>query len=84
MGISPNITFIHAYEPKLDNKYDENHFIGFRYYEEELNVPNSNYFTLLKRYESKYFILEKNEIIKDINGEKFYNPFLTAVRLYIK
>ena len=84
IGISPNITFIHAYEPKLENKFDEDNFIGFRYYEEGLNVPNSKYFTLIKRYESKYFILEKNEIIKDINGEKFYNPNLNCFSIIYK
>jgi len=32
MGISPNITFIYSYNQKIKNGYDENKFIGFRYY----------------------------------------------------
>lgn len=81
IGISPNITFLHAYEPKLKFKYNENDFIGFRYYETGFSAPNSKYFTLIKRYDSKYDILEKNEKIKDINGEKFFNQNLNCFSL---
>ena len=73
LGISQNITFLHLYEPNEDKKYNENKFIGFRYYENGPNHPNSKYFTLINRYDSKYYILEKNIIIKDINGELFFD-----------
>lgn len=35
LGISPNITFLHLYEPNESKEYNENKFIGFRYYDEE-------------------------------------------------
>lgn len=84
MGISPNISFLHPYEPKLEKKYDENNFIGFRYYEEGINVPDTKYFTLIKRYNTKYYILEKNGTIKDIYGEKFENPNLNCFSIIYK
>ena len=84
MGISPNITFLHPYDPKLEKKYDENNFIGFRYYEEGINSQNTKYFTLIKRYNSKYYILEKNGLIKDIYGEKFENPNLDCFSIIYK
>ena len=84
MGISPNITFLHSYEPKLEKEYDENNFIGFRYYEEGINVPDTKYFTLIKRYNSKYYILEKNSSINDIYDEKFKNPNLDCFSIIYK
>ena len=76
MGISKNITFIHLYEEENVNKYNANKFIGFRYYDKDPKNFNSHFFTLVKRYDSKYYILEKNEKIKDINDENFYDPDL--------
>jgi len=84
MGISPNITFLHSYEPKLEKEYDENNFIGFRYYEEGINVHDTKYFTLIKRYNSKYYILEKNSSINDIYDEKFENPNLDCFSIIYK
>ena len=84
MGISPNITFLHSYEPKLEKEYDENNFIGFRYYEEGINVPDTKYFTLIKRYNSKYYILEKNSSINVIYDEKFENPNLDCFSIIYK
>ena len=71
MGISKNITFIHLYESKNENLYIKNKFIGFRYYTNEQKSSDSQFFTLVNRYDSKYYILEKNKIIKDIDGKKF-------------
>ena len=71
LGITPNITFIHLYEPKEEKGYNENNCIGFRYYKNGSNNSNPIYFTLIKKYDSKYYILEKNESIKDINGKIF-------------
>ena len=42
----------------------------------EQKASDSQFFTLIKRYDSKYYILEKNKIIKDINGKIFYNSDL--------
>ena len=47
-----------------------------RYYTNEQKASDSQFFTLIKRYDSKYYILEKNKIIKDINGKIFYNSDL--------
>ena len=47
LGISPNITFLHIYEPKNNKKYNENKFIGFRYYDKGPNQLESKYFTLI-------------------------------------
>ena len=76
LGISPKITFLHLYEPKEEKQYNENKFIGFKYYDKGPNEPDSKYFTLVNRYDSKYFILEKNETIKDINNELFLDKDL--------
>ena len=76
LGISPKITFLHLYESKEEKQYNENKFIGFKYYDKGPNEPDSKYFTLANRYDSKYFILEKNETIKDINNELFLDKDL--------
>ena len=73
MGISPNITFLHLYEPNEFQEYDENTFIGFRYYDNEPKQKISKYFTLVNCYDSKYHILEKNQSIKDINNQLFFD-----------
>ena len=78
LGISPNITFLHIYEPKNNKKYNENKFIGFRYYDKGPNQLESKYFTLINRYDSKFFILEKNESIKDIDNEPFFDENLNC------
>ena len=76
MGISKNITFIHLYEKEKNKEYDENKFIGFRYFEKDPKSRDPKYFTLIKRYDSKFYILEKNKEIKDINNNNFYEPNL--------
>ncbi len=78
MGISPNITFIHLYDQKIKNGYDENKFIGFRYYKNGPNKFDSNYFTLINKYDLKYYILEKSENLKDINNDSFFNQELNC------
>jgi hypothetical protein len=81
LGISPNITFLHVFEPKDNKIYNEKKFIGFRYYENEGKTLNSKYFTLIKRYDSKFYILEKNEVIKDIDNNSFFNKDLDCFAL---
>ena len=78
MGISPNITFIYKYDQKIKNGYDENKFIGFRYYKKSPNKFDPNYFTLVNKYDLKYYILEKNEKLKDINNDSFFNQDLNC------
>ena len=78
MRISPNITFIHSYDQKMKNGYDTNKFIGFRYYKNDPNIFDLNYFTLINKYDLKYYILEKNEKLKDINNNSFFNQELNC------
>ena len=73
LGISPNITFLHLYEPNESKEYNENKFIGFRYYDGEPKQQISKYFTLINCYDSKYYILEKNQTMKDINNKLFFD-----------
>ena len=82
MGISPYITFIHLYDEKFNNKYNENKFIGFRYYEKGPKSLDSNYFTLINKSGTKYIILEKNEFnLKDIDDKFFYDPNLNCFNI---
>ena len=75
IGISKKISFL--YTPSLkDNKlYDKDNCIGFRYYEKNKS-ERCNYFTLIKKYDKKFYILEKEKNICDINGELFYDEKL--------
>ena len=77
MGISKNISFI--YFPCKDNRYeyDKNKCIGFRYFESSI-VKKCKYFTLIKRYDNRFFILEKDNSILDINGDSFYDEELNC------
>ena len=82
-GISPNITFIHSYSDDNKIHYDPLKFIGFRYYE---NGPQQegNFFTLIKVNNYKFFILEKNESVKDINDNLFYEEKLNCYEIIRK
>ena len=42
------------------------------------NEFDSDYFTLINKYDLKYYILEKNEKIKDINNDSFFNQKLNC------
>ena len=84
LGISQNITFLHLFYEEEDKKYNENKFIGFRYYDKGPNQLDSKYFTLINRYDSKYYILEKNEKIKDINGKYFFDKELDCFSIIHK
>ena len=77
LGISPHITFIHSYSDDKERHYNPSKFIGFRYYE---NGPKQEgkFFTLIKINNYKYFILEKNEKLEDINGALFYDENLNC------
>ena len=71
VGISENVTFLHLYDVKEKIGYNENNFIGFRYYEKGPKEKDPVYFTLIKKYAAKYYILEKYEKKRDINGNLF-------------
>ena len=78
LGISRNITFLYLYDKNEKKEYNENKFIGFRYYDIGQNQSNSKYFTLIKRYNTKFHILEKDESIKDINNKNFFDKELNC------
>ena len=84
LGISKNITFIHLYEPNVELEYNENKIIGFKYYENGPLDKNINYFTLVNKYDSKYFILEKDKTLNDINDKSFYNKNLDCYSIMKK
>ena len=86
LGISKNISFLHSFSNEYDEYYDPEKIIGFRYYE---NGPykNGNYFTIIKRNNYKYFILEKDNSenpMKDINNISFYDEELNCYKIIRK
>ena len=89
LGISDNITFLHEFLEDKKEHYNPDKFIGFRYYENYKNVTKEphaygNYFTLVKQNYSKYFILEKDDYLKDINGKKFYDEKINCQQIMKK
>ena len=82
-GISSNITFIHSYSDDTKIPYDPFKFIAFRYYE---NGPQQGgkFFTLIKVNSYKFFILEKNDSVKDINNKLFYEEELNCYEIIRK
>ena len=86
LEVSPNITFLHSYSDYNNEYYDFQKFIGFRYYE---NGPtkNGNYFTIIKKSDSKYYILEKDnskESVNDIENNTFYDTELNCYEIMRK
>ena len=77
LGISNNITFLHSFSKSEQQNYNPNEFIGFRYYENPKN-KSAKFFTIIKKNYSKYFILEKNDGVKDINNNSFYDANLNC------
>jgi len=77
MGISKNISFIFLPCKDNSNEYDKNNCIGFRYFESSI-VKKCNYFTLIKAYDKRFFILEKEKSILDIDGNSFYDEELNC------
>ena len=89
LGISENITFLHEYLEDKKDHYNPDKFIGFRYYENNKKEKKGsyaygNYFTLVRKNYSKYFILEKDNSIKDMNGNKFYDENINCYQIMKK
>ena len=72
LGISSNITFLHSFSNNEKQNYNPNKFIGFRYYTNGLE-KSGKFFTIIKKNYSKYFILEKNKTMKDMDNKLFYD-----------
>ena len=75
MGISKKISLLYAPLEQDNDNYDKNKCIGFRYYE-KCKLDNCNYFTLVRKYGKKFFILEKDKNFFDIKNEEFYDEKL--------
>ena len=80
LGISSNITFLHSFSNNEKQNYNPNEFIGFRYYINGLK-KSGKFFTLIKKNYSKYFILEKNEAVKDMDNKPFYDENLNCYEI---
>ena len=80
LGISSKISFIHSYYSDEKEQFNPNKFIGFRYYQ---NGPlnSGKFFTLIRNNYSKYFILEKDLTVKDLNGKDFYDKELNSYEI---
>ena len=80
LGISSNITFLHSYSNNEKQNYNPNEFIGFRYYKDGAK-KTGKFFTIIKKNYSKYFILEKNETVRDIENKSFYDESLNCYEI---
>ena len=77
IGISEKISFLYAPLAKDNSNYDKSKCIGFRYYELNRN-ERCNYFTLVNKYDNRFFILEKDKNIFDFKGVSFYDEKLNC------
>ena len=75
LEISKKISLLYAPFDNDKHNYDKNYFLGFRYYEKN-KLEKCNYFTLVKKQDKQFFILEKEKNILDINGDSFYDKKL--------
>ena len=83
LGLSSQITFLFIPKEENNDLYCNNNCIGFRYYENSKNLK-CRYFTLIKKYNNRYYILEKNDKIKDKDGYLFYNKDLDCYSIIRK
>lgn len=84
LGITKNITFIHSPSKDKDIHFNKYEFIGFRYYENSPLSKYGNFFTLIRRNYSDYFILEKDKNIVDIQGNLFFEEKLNCHKIIRK
>ena len=80
LGISSKISFIHSYYSDEKEQFNPNKFIGFRYYQND-PLNSGKFFTLIRNNYSKYFILEKDLTVKDLNGKDFYDKELNCYEI---
>ena len=84
LGIANNITFIHSPSNDKDTHFNKYEFIGFRYYENSPLSKYVNFFTLIRRNYSDYFILEKEKNILDMDGNLFFEEKLNCHKIIRK
>jgi len=75
LGLSKKISLL--YSPSNNNieQYNKEHCFGFRFYSKS-KKEKCKYFTLINKYNKKYYILEKNQNIKDISDDLIYEESL--------
>ena len=82
LGMSKRITILYSPDKINNSEYDKNNIIGFRYYQiEDIKNKKCKYFTLIKKYNNRYYILEKNDKMKDIYDSPFYNTDLDCYEI---
>ena len=83
MELSENISLLFLPCTDQNEKYDKTRCIGFRYFESS-KFKKCNYFTLIKKNDKRYYILEKNQNIIDADGNTFYNKDLNCFSIMKK
>lgn len=81
LGMSKKITILYPPDETNSSKYNKNDIIGFRYYQNKEIKNKCEYFTLIKKCNNRYYILEKNDKIKDIYDNPFYNKNLDCYKI---
>lgn len=82
LGLPEKITILYLPDKKK-GIHDEKSIIGFRFYQNKDINKEGNYFTLIKKYRNRYFILEKelDDKLIDIFGKPFYNEDLDCLAI---
>lgn len=60
LGLSNQISILYLPLDNNNDQYDKSRLLGFRYYEKN-NKEKCNHFTLINRYNKRYYILEKTQ-----------------------
>ena len=75
-NLSDQITFLYPPNERHDEK-----IIGFRYYKNNWRKIEDGYFTLVKKTENKYEILESQTDIKDFESNSFFMKNLNCSKI---
>ena len=79
LGLPKKITLL--YLPEKNKTIYDKTLIGFRFYKNADFFQKEKYYTLIKKYRNKYYILEKNNNIKDILGNTFLDDKLDCLEI---
>ena len=72
LGLTKKISLLFFPTEDKTHQFEMKNCFGFRYYEKN-NKNKCNYFTLIKKEKKGYFILEKEENIKDADNDSFFS-----------